>query len=154
MANGYHQLVVFKLDQLRFGLRLEAVERVERAVEVTPLPQAPDNVLGVVNLQGQVVPVFNVRRRFLLPEREVDPRDQFIFVRTERRNVALAVDAVADVIAAGELDVTASKAILPGLECVEGVVKLDDGLVVIHDLDRFLSLEEEVVLEKALRSDD
>ena len=60
------QLVAFMLDGQRYGLRLSVVERVVRAVEVTSLPSAPDIVMGVINLAGQIVPVVNIQRRFRL----------------------------------------------------------------------------------------
>lgn len=146
-----YQLLVFRLDGRRFSLRLSVVERVERAVEIIPLPQMPENVLGIVNLRGQVVPVFNLRRRFHLRERELDPRDRLIFARTARRPVALVVDAVSEVLPTRGREVVASGEILPGLDCVEGVAKLADGLVLIHDLDRFLSVQEETALDEAMQ---
>jgi len=149
-----HQLLVFHLDGQRFSLRLTAVDRIERAVEVTPLPKMPENVLGIVNLKGQVIPVFNVRRRFRLRERGIDPRDRFIFARTSRRRVALVVDAVSEVLGQQDQDVVASREILPGLDYVEGVAKLADGLVLIHDLDRFLSVQEEAALDEAIKHHD
>lgn len=154
MMAALHQLIVFSLDGQKFGLHLEVVERVERAVEITPLPKMPENVLGIVNLRGQIVPVFNLRRRFHFPEREVDPRDQLIFARTVRRLVALLVDAVSVVMEPEARDVIASSEILPGLDCVEGVVKSIDGLVLIHDLDLFLSLEQDNALAEALKRHD
>ena len=65
-----NQLVVFALDDQRYALHLSAVDRVVPMVRVTPLPKAPDIVIGVVNVQGRVIPVINMRRRFRLPERE------------------------------------------------------------------------------------
>jgi purine-binding chemotaxis protein CheW len=150
MQGKGHQLLVFKLDGQRFALHLAAVDRIERAVEITPLPQIPEKVLGIVNLKGQIVPVFNVRRGFHLAERDVDPRDQLIFAHTAQRPVALVVDAVGEVIERGDKDIITSGEILPGLDYVEGVVKLEDGIVMIHDLDRFLSLQEEAALKEAL----
>ena len=154
MITKFHQLLVFLLDDQRFALRLASVERIERAVEVTPLPRVPENVLGVFIWKGQIVPVFNVRRGFHLPERNIDPRDQLIITHTARRRVALVVDAVTDLIERGEPDVIASGEILPGLEYVDGVAKFDDGIVMIHDLERFLSLQEETALEEALKRHD
>jgi purine-binding chemotaxis protein CheW len=69
--NKATQLVVFALDEQRYALRLTAVERIVRAVEVTPLPKAPQIVLGVIDAQGRIIPVVDVRQRFRLTEREV-----------------------------------------------------------------------------------
>lgn len=148
------ELVVFTLDEQRYALRRAAVERVVRAVEVTPLPEAPEIVLGMINAQGRIVPVVNVRKRFRLPEREVELSDQFIIARTSRRTVALVVDAVNDVVLCAEAQVVASEKILPGLEHVEGVLKLPDGMIFVHDLDRFLSLDEEQALAEAMKPEE
>ena len=144
------QLVVFTLDDRRYGLALSAVERAVRMVDVTPLPQAPQIVLGVVNVQGRVVPVVNLRRRFRLPERDFALADQLLIARTARRPVALAADAVTGVLEYSAQEAAGAPDIVPGIEYVEGVVKLPDGLVLIHDLDRFLSLEEEAALGRAI----
>ena len=147
------RLVVFSLDGQRYALALAAVERVVRAIEITPLPKAPDIVLGIVNVQGRVVPLINVRRRFRLPEREMALTDQIVIAHTARRPVALVVDAVAGVLDYPEREAVAAQDILPGAGYVEGVVKLKDGLILIHNLDRFLSLDEEASLDRALEVD-
>ncbi len=152
--NDSLSLVVFTLDQARYALRLEVVERVLRAVEITPLPKAPDSVLGIVNVQGRVIPVMNVRKRFRIPEREVSLTDQLILANTARRTVALLVDAVSGVVTRGSDELVATEQILPEMDYVAGVVKQPDGLVLIHDLETFLALSEERVLNQALRQLD
>lgn len=145
-------LVVLVLDDQRYALPLHAVDRVVRMVAITPLPKAPDIVLGVVNVQGRVIPVFNMRRRFCLPEREIALSDQLVVARTMRRPVALVADAVPDVIAYPAQSLVSPEEVLPSIEYVEGVIKLADGLIFIHDLDKFLSPDEESFLGRALEA--
>jgi purine-binding chemotaxis protein CheW len=149
--NGSLQLIVFTLNEQRYALYLSVVERVVRIVRVTPLPKAPEIVFGVINVEGRIIPVLDTRKRFRLPERGLDLNDRLIIARTSGRVVALIVDKVTGVLQLLENDLVAVEKILPGLEYVEGVLKLEDGLVLIHDLDRFLSLDEETTLEGALR---
>jgi len=144
------QLLAFGMAQQRYALPLAAVERVVRAVEITPLPKAPPMVLGIVNIGGHIVPVFNVRSRFRLPERDMDLRDHLVLGRTAHRMVALVVDEVSAVMERAESEVITAQEILPGLEYVQGVARLEDGMILIHDLDKFLSSEEEVILDRAL----
>ena len=144
------QLVIFTLDEQRYALHLSSVERAIRMIEVTPLPTAPEIVIGVVNVHGAVVPVLNIRKRFHLPEREPDFGDQLIIAHTARRDVALVVDTVSDMVTLPAMELVAPETILPQLELVEGVVKLEDGMVFIHDLAAFLSLEEEQALDAAI----
>lgn len=146
------QLVVFEIDEQRYGLHLSSVERVLHAVDVTPLPQTPDVVWGVIDMQGQIVPVLSLRKRFGLPERAIGVSDHFVLARTRRRTVALVVDAVRGVIERPVAEVIESNMILPDLEHIEGVIQLDDGMALIHDLDRFLSLDEERALAQAISS--
>ena len=149
--NKQNQYVFFTLDEQRYGLHLSAVERVVRVVEITPLPEAPEMVLGVVNVQGQVIPVFNIRKRFRLPEREIALSDQLIIAHISKRTIALLVDAVIGVVEPSEEEMITAEKILPNMEYVEGVVKIEDGMILlIHDLDEFLSLEESKTLDDAM----
>ncbi len=144
------KLLAIRLDGQRYGLPLASVERVVRIAEITPLPKAPDVVLGVINVQGRVIAVVDVRKRFRLPRREPTLSDSLIIARTPARAVALAVDAVTGVVECTAGETVPAQAIVPGMEYVEGVVKLDDGMVLIHDLARFLSLDEEHRLNEAM----
>ena len=149
---GWHRLVVFVLDEQRFGLRLEAVEQVVRLVAIMALPEAPEIVQGVIDLRGRIVPVVDVRKRFRLPHRSPRLSDHLIIAHTARRPVALLVDAVEGVVDSTAAAVTAAAEILPGLAYLEGVVRLNGGPIFIHDLDSFLSLEEERALDAALQT--
>lgn len=141
---------VFRLDDLRIALPLDRVERAVRAVYPTPLPDAPEIVPGVINVRGCVIPVVDMRRRFRLPVREIGLSDQIVIAHTGRRHVALVVDAVSGVFEYGIPDIAEAGSILAGLECIDGVVKLGDGLILIHNLDKLLSLDEEAALDRAL----
>ena len=145
------QYVVFTLDEQRYALYLPAVTRVVRTIEIMRLPKVPEIILGVVNMQGQVVPVVDIRRRFRLPEREQELSDQLIIAKTARRSVALVVDAIEGFIEHPGQEVIPPEKILSGTEYIEGVIKLEDGLILIHDLDKFLSLEEDKELDAALK---
>ena len=147
------RLVVFRMDARRYALPLAVVERVVWAAEITLLPKAPSIVLGVIDVGGSVLPVFNVRRRFGLPEREIRPTDQFMIAQTTQRSVVLVVDEAQAVIERSPHEITRAAQIVPGLEQIEGVIKLDDGLVLIHDLGRFLSLDEVRTLDEAMRQE-
>ncbi len=128
------------------------MQRVVRAVEVTPLPKAPLIVLGVINVQGQIIPVFNLRKRFSLKQREIEPSNQFIIATTRTRVVALVVDTVVGVIERLEKEILAPASILSDMEYVEGVTKFEDGIIFIHDLGGFLSLDEAKQLDEALNN--
>ena len=144
--NETMQLLAFSVGACRYALPLSAVKRIVRAVEVTPLPDAPDTILGLINVQGQIMPVLNMRRRLGLPEREINLNDRLIIGRTSNRNVALLVDEVSGVIEPEEQEVITAENILPGAGCVGEVAKLAEEIVLVQDLDTFFSFAEEEVL--------
>lgn len=144
-------LVIFRVDEQRYGLPLNVVERIVRAAEVTLLPKGPAIVIGVLDVEGRVLPVLNIRRRLGLPEREISPIHQFVIARTPRRGIVFIIDEALGVVDLPATGMVGAAQIVPGLEHIRGVVQLPDGLVLIHDLERFLSLEEERALDEALK---
>jgi purine-binding chemotaxis protein CheW len=144
------QHLVFRVNDRYYGLRIAQIERVIRAVDCTPLPEAPPTVAGVIDLQGKIVPVLNPRQKFGFPHREIGVDDQFIIAVASGRTVAIVVDEVGGIVEHSTDEIFPAKAVLPQLEQIQGVIQLEDGLMLIHDLDQFLSLDEQRTLEEAL----
>lgn len=150
LRQGYvHRLVAFRLEGQRYALHLLVVERVLRMVAVSPLPRAPSIVLGVVNFHGQVIPVLDLQRRFGLSSRNYGFNSTLLVARTNRRTMALPVDKILGVQEVPSENVTLPDAVLPGTGFVAGIAALSDGVLLIHDLDTFLSLDEEQRLTEA-----
>ncbi len=143
-------VLVFKLDQARYCLPLSSVERAVRAARITPLPKAPQIVLGVINLQGEVIAVADMRGRLDLPARELSLDDRFLIARTPRRRLALVVDSLEGIRHLDQEQIAEADETLGLAPHLKGVAKLADGLVLIYDLDQFLSLEEEDELDEAM----
>jgi len=144
------QLLVWTLDQQQYALPLAAVDRVVRAVAVTALPGAPDIVSGMINVRGTITPVVDMRKRLNLPPREIHPSDAVVLAHTSRRPVAFFVDSVSRLADYPDAAVVAAHSVTPGSDYIAGIAKSADGMTLIHDLDRFLSLDEEAAIEHAL----
>lgn len=147
-------LLILRVGGHRYGLPVEAVQELVRAVSITPLPDAPPAVEGVMSLRGAATPVFGLRRRFGLPERVLDPHDFFVVVRARRGLAALRADGEFDVATVDDAAIEAGTDLVPGAGAVAGVVTLGDGLLLIHDVERFLTQAEEARLDQALRAAD
>lgn len=143
-------LLIFALEGQRYALPLTAVIRVVRAAALTPLPKAPEIVLGILDLQGEIIPVINLRKRFRLPERPIGCDDQFLVVRTSNFPVALAVDNTQEVVQLDPDAVVEPEDIVRGTDYLSGVTRSEGGLVLIHDLDTLLFPDEEQQIAKAL----
>ena len=144
------RLVLLMVDGQIYALHLEAVDRILRMVEVTPLPGTPDAVAGVVNIQGEVVPMVSIRRRLGLAQRAVGAADSLIVARARTRRLAIIAESVLGVVERPADAVVSTGDIARGIQHIEGVLKTSDGLVLIQDLDRFFSPEEEQSLDSAL----
>jgi purine-binding chemotaxis protein CheW len=142
-------ILVYALGEERYGLPLSAVDRVVLAAAVTPVLNAPETVLGVINIHGQPLAVVSMRRKLGLPGGPITPSNRFIVMRTQRHVVALLVDDVADVLELPASSLIPPRDVHPGLASVMGMVKLPDGLVLIYDPDRFLALDEEAFLAES-----
>lgn len=135
------KLIVFILDEQRYALDLAVVERGMRIVEITPVPKAPPAVLGVINMSNQIIPVFNTRTLFGLPDKEIGLNDHLLIALASQFKVALLMDEVTGVMDFDTQKFIASENIFPGIGEMQGVVRLDDGIIFIYDLNRFLSKE-------------
>jgi len=147
------ELLVFALDAHRFALPAEAVIAVVRVVASAPLPGAPEIVEGVINVRGTIVPVLDVRVRFGFPGTEVDPDQHLVVARAGPRVVALRVDRALTLLTIPDDAIEPVECVAPGARLVAGVARLPDGVLVIHDLERFLSLDEGKRLDAALAAE-
>jgi len=149
-VNCLSQLLVFAVGGQRYALELSRVQRVVRMVEITPFSGLPSIVAGVVNIEGDVVPVISLRRCCALPERRGELSDRLIFVTLERRKVALWVDDVVELQDRNETQWIPAEEVLNKLTYVEGIVKSGDELVILQNPEGYLSPEDHDILDQEL----
>jgi purine-binding chemotaxis protein CheW len=145
-------LLVVSVADHRCALPLDAVVEVHAAVQLTPLPDAPDVVVGLVNRRGTSLPVLDLRRRLGLPPRPLHPADCLVAVRLPDHDVALLVDAALDLVTVPAEAVDTAVAQASAALYSAGVAVLPDGLLVVVDLTRFLSRDEAQALQGALHA--
>lgn len=121
------QLLVWRVELQSFALPFPNVSRVVRSAALMPAQQDLPFICGLLDVQGKLLPVVDLRKRFHLPERSISPADHFIIVCTPKRMLALWVDTVQ-----GLMDCQDA-----GL-AQDGVARLDDGVLLLHDLERCL----------------
>lgn len=151
-ASSLVELLVFEVACHAYALLAADVLEIVRAVSILPLPRAPQIVEGVVNVRGSVLPVLDIRKRFRLPAKPLAPSDHFIVAAAAGHDVVLRADRVLDLRQVPAADIADAKQILPHSEYVAGVVKLPDGLVLLHDVRTFLSQAEAAALAEPLAS--
>jgi purine-binding chemotaxis protein CheW len=140
--NDRRSIVVFAVDDQRCALPLQVVERAVRAVEVTVLPDVPEMVLGAVNVQGQVLPVVSLRRWLGRPDRAVEPEDHLLVVRADAGRLVLLMDEVRGVVECDSRQAPPVSERVAGMPAGCELLDLEDGLVLVPDLERILVASE------------
>jgi len=149
--DALYKFVLFKIDNHHFALDINSIDKISKLVEITPLPNAPAIVIGIINVQGDVMPVVDIRRRLNLPSKEYELNDHLIIGHTEKRSLAILADDIGELIEIQPKRLTKRGDILPGLGPISGAIKLQGDVILIHDLESFLSLDEEKMIDKAMK---
>ncbi len=140
------QLVSFNIGDEEFGVDILSVQEINRMMEVTRVPNAPEFVDGVINLRGKVIPVIDLRRRFGMERKNHDKNTRIIVVELAGKVVGFVVDAVREVLRVPR-SVTEPPPALGGSlkeDYITAVGKLDDRLLILLDLEKVLTENEMV----------
>jgi len=138
------QYLTFLLENEEYGIEILRVQEIKGFSKITPMPNVPHFVKGVLNLRGTVIPVIDLRSRFGLPDREYDKFTVIIVVNVSDRVVGLIVDAVSDVlnIPASQLGETPELAGQSAGSWVHRMGRIDDRLVLLLDVARMAGVAE------------
>lgn len=145
------QLVSFLLGGEEYAVDIGFVQEIIRLQEITRVPEAPEFVEGVINLRGRVIPVLDLRKRFRLPAGEDRARMRIVVVSSAGRMVGLIVDAVREVLTLPTAAIEPPPPVVSGIgkEYLKGIGKRKDRLLILLDLSRVLTPEEERALAGA-----
>ncbi len=135
------QLVSFQLGDEVFAIDILGVQEIIRMLEITPVPNAPHYVEGVVNLRGKVIPIINLRDRFGLPETEPTKDTRIVVVEVGHMILGFIVDSVEEVLRLSEKCIESPPPNGRGgaEECHKGVGRVNGSLVLLLDLERLFS---------------
>lgn len=138
------QLVTFRLKDETYGINVMQVQEVLRITEIAPVPGAPQYVLGIINLRGNVVTVIDTRTRFGLPTTELDDASRIVIIESEEQVVGILVDSVAEVVELrhSEIDSAPNIGNEESARYIQGVASRDEDLLIVVDLNKLLTEEE------------
>ena len=153
-VGGSMQIVSFHLADEVFGVAITKVREIILMCNITQVPQSPIYVKGLINLRSTVIPVVDLRSLFGLPESERDHESRIMVMQVGNRTVGIIVDGVDEVLRISEKDIAPPPATVAGLgnKYLQGLVKLEDQLLILLDIDRVLS-EEHEALDMVLASE-
>jgi purine-binding chemotaxis protein CheW len=144
------KIVTFALGEDLFAANIFVVERVLRYQQPRAIPNVPAWIEGVIEYQGRVVPVINLRARFEMPAREAQGTTRILIFQADGEWVGAVVDAVVEVSGLEQANLSPPPALFRGLtgEYLIGILRKKDRLVIVLDVARLLSSNERLVLEQ------
>lgn len=136
------QFSTFAVADHFFGIEVVNVQEVIRHQEMTPVPLAPPEISGLINLRGQIVTAIDLRRRLALPDRPADRLPMNVVVRTEDASVSLLVDEIGDVLEVEDDSFERPPETLEGIarSLIRGAYKLEGRLLLVLDTERVMAL--------------
>jgi purine-binding chemotaxis protein CheW len=130
--------VVFRIDQINYALPLENVTRALRMVAITPVPDAPPDVMGMINVAGRTVPVINLRRLLGHIERAADINDRLLIFETPGQTAALMVDDVLSLLELLPDQLEQPDRILAQSRLIRASIQQPEGAVLMLDVGHLL----------------
>ncbi len=128
--------IIFALDDQRYALSVKSVKNVIRSVALTYLTEAPDLVLGLLNIGGTFIPVINIREQFDLPQKSIQISDRIIIAEASTYTIAFIADSVEDVVELEQEPLDQSVEIFPGMEkFFIGISRHNGCTVLIYDIN-------------------
>ncbi|MDZ4262290.1 MAG: chemotaxis protein CheW [Pseudomonadota bacterium] len=138
------QWVTFRLGEETYGVNVMQVQEVLRMTDIAPVPGAPDYVLGIINLRGNVVTVMDTRKRFGLMPAEADDSTRIVIIEAEDQVVGILVDSVAEVVYLSNADIEMAPNVgnEESSRYIQGVANRKEGLLILVELNRLLTDDE------------
>lgn len=142
------QYLTFILNEEEYGVDILRVQEIKGWDTVTPLPNTPDYIKGVINLRGTIVPIIDLRERFCLATAEYGPMTVVIVLKVisndKTRIMGIVVDAVSEVYNVSDEDMKPPPDFgsVVNIEYVMGLATIDEKMIIVLDIDHLLTSEE------------
>ncbi len=152
-TQGQH--LTFFLNKQEYGVSIGTVREINQVLDITPVPQTPSFVAGVMNLRGKVIPVVNLRKKFGMQAIDYTKQTCIIVIETDNTQVGMIVDSVHGVIDLKTEQI--EEAPITGEESkmafIMGMGKTEEGVVILVDIQKALSKDELSRIEALTESD-
>ena len=142
--------VIFKLGEEEYGMNIILVNAIENYTGVVPIPNAPAYILGILNLRGEVIPVYSLRKKFGMPETAPTEKTQLLITRIDGVAIGYKVDSVSEIIEVSDAEQQDIPVIVKNADTryALGVANKKDRMIVLLDNANILSEQESEVVKQ------
>ncbi|SRR5258708_28487151 len=152
------QMVVFELDKEEYAVPITEVQEVVKIPEITPVPQSPKFILGIMNLRGKIIPILDLEKRFnLMVENKGVPEHIIVTEDSKGTPFGIQVDKVAEVLKIPQNSIQPSPKMITNkisAEYLKGVAVIKRGVservLLIIDLEKLLTAEDLEGIQKVI----
>lgn len=148
------KVILFHVNDQVFGINVEYVNAIESAVSVVNVPNAPENIEGIINLRGTIIPVYSLRNKFHLSENETSNNAQLIITKSEEQIFAFKVDCVNEIYELPHGTYMNPPDVLKSEDTsyIDGIVNVKGQLVICLDVHSIMSEHEKQRMQEFAKS--
>ena len=132
------QFVCFKLANEEYAIDIQLIQEVIKIPKITDIPQMPQFCLGVINSRGNIIPVFDLRRKFKLPDKEFTSETRILVASVDNTVISLVVDKVLDNVKFDMADIDPAPSVRMNIdrEYIQGLGELEGRMIIILGLEK------------------
>lgn len=147
------KVAVALIGEEEFGIDITKIVEILKKQKVFQLPNLPDFLSGVINLRGEIIPIVDLRKRFGIED--IKGKGRIVVIRFGKEKIGLYVDDIKEIVNLDPSEISASPSIFKGLktEYMTGIGQKDERIIVILNLDRILTTEEQIRIEEMIEKE-
>lgn len=132
------QYIIFDLDNEEYGINIEVIESINRMINITRVPKAPNYVNGVINVRGDIIPVMSLRKKLNFSDDEFTNFTRIIILKDKEESIAVLVDKVKEVVEIETNDIDSVQEVKIGSSFVKGIGKINSRIVTLLNIEKLI----------------
>ena len=148
--------VIFKLGNEEYGLDIMLVNAIEKYMDLVRIPNAPSYIRGIINLRGEVIPVYSLRKKLGLSEKDADSNTKLIVTKSQGLLMAYEVDEVKEILEIPSANISETPVIVKSDDTayIQSVANINGRMLILLDHNGIISTSEKKHIEKLIQSND
>lgn len=138
------KVVVFKIDDDEYATSVEQVERILENETITKIPDSPEFLVGVINYQGRIIPIIDLKKRFNLNSKSVNQNSKIILAKDTKGDIGLIIDSVSQIVDISSDSISEPPDVISGIikKYIKAIIKLDKKIIIYINLSEILEFSE------------